>query len=241
MKKCLLLVIITVFMIIFAGCASAPQTEAPSTVSEPVKQVNPVTIDFGPFWTGTVRMDKESASDLEDNAQARFKSEWTLGEYAGNVYPKSFTLSSTGESVEMDFRWDNGGDIHEGTYDAVVDIDGMPRTGTIKNLNLDKGTVYTVYISFNAAKIDISLETDGDDIFVYPEGTYDKYENLGRLDNIPEELLINHVSSYTERNQIYWLIPAGVPLDILRTFSNGDAKWFKSYSAAPESFIKQLN
>ena len=241
MKKCLLLVIVTVFIIIFAGCASVPQTEAPSTVSEPLKQVDPVTIDFGPFWTGTVRLDKKSDSDLGDKARVRFESEWTLGESAGNVYPKSFTLSSTGESVEMDFLWDSGGDIHEGTYDAVVDIDGMPGTGTIKNLKFEKGTAYNAYISFNAAKIDISLETDGDDIFVYPEGTYDKYENLGRLDNIPEELLINHVSSYTERNQIWWLIPAGIPLDILRTFSNGDAKWFKDYSATPESYIKQLN
>jgi hypothetical protein len=241
MKKYLLLVVITVFIILFAGCASAPQTEAPSTVSEPVKQVNPATIDFGPFWTGTVRLDKESDPDLADKARVQFKSEWTLGESAGIVYPKSFTSSSTGESVEMDFLWDIGGDIQGGIYDAVVDIDGLPGTGTIKNLKLDKGTAYNVYISFKAAKIDIPLETDGDDIFVYPEGTYDKYENLGRLDNIPEELLINHVSSYTERNQIYWLIPAGVPLDILRTFSKGDAKWLKGYSAAPESFIKQFN
>ncbi len=241
MKKYLLLIIITVSIIMLSGCASTPQKEAPSKISEPVKQVNPTTIDFGPFWTGTVRMDKKSDSDLGGKAQVRFESEWTLGEYAGNVYPKSFTLSSTGESVEMDFRWDNGGDINEGTYDVIVNIDGIPSTGAIKNLKLDNGTVYNLYISFNAAKIDIPLETDGDEIFVYPEGTYDKYENLGRLDNIPDELLINHVSSYTERNQIYWLIPAGIPLEILRTYSNGDAKWFKDYSAVPESYIKQLN
>lgn len=241
MKKCLLLVITTVFIIIFAGCASAPLTESPSTASEPVKQIDPTTIDFGPFWTGTIRLEKESASDLEGKAQVRFDSEWTLGEDAGNVYPKSFALSSTGESVKMDFIWDDGGEIHEGTYDAVVNIDGLPGTGTIKNLKLENGTSYNIYISFNAAKIDISLETDGDDIFVYPAGTYDKYENLGRLDDIPDELLINHVSSYTERNKIYWLIPAGLPLDILHTSSNGDAKWFKDYSATPESYIKQLN
>jgi hypothetical protein len=100
--------------------------------------------------------------------------------------------------------------------------------------------VYNVYILFKAAKIDILLETDGDDIFVFPSGTYDKYEDLGRLDNIPEELTITHVSSYTERNPIYWLIPAGIPLDVLRTYSNGESKWVKDYIATPESFIKRL-
>jgi len=59
--------------------------------------------------------------------------------------------------ITLEFHWDNGGDIHEGTYDAVVNIAGIPNTGTIKNLELDKGTAYNLYLSFNAAKIDIPL------------------------------------------------------------------------------------
>lgn len=140
----------------------------------------------------------------------------------------------------MNFLWDNGGNIEAGVYDVLVDVDGMPGTGTIKNLKLENKTGYNVYISFRAAKIDIPMETDGDDIFVYPAGTRDKYEKLGRLDNIPEDLLINHVNSYNDNNPIWKLIPAGVPLDILRTFSNGDSKWFTDYTAVPESFIKHL-
>ncbi len=235
MKKQVFLIFITVVIIALAGCASAP-----AAAQKPVKKVNPVTIDFGPYWTGTIRMGKKANPDLGNNAEARFNSEWTPGENAGNVYPKKFTESSTGNEVKMNFRWDNGGDIPAGTYNVVVDLDGMPGKGTIKNLTLKKSMEYEVYISFKAAKVDINFKTDGDDLFVYPAGTHDKYEKLGRLDNIPEKLIINHINSYTERNPIYWLIPAGIPLDILRTFSNGDAKWFTGYTAVPESFIKKF-
>ncbi len=240
MKKTLVLIILTISIFIFTGCASAPVTAPDAPAPKKIEKINPATIDFGQYWTGTIRMKEKSKSDMGSDAEARFYSEWTMGEDAGNVYPKSFTGSNTGNEVKMDFRWDNGGDIPAGIYDVIVDIDGMPGTGTVKNLKLDKGTSYKVYISFNAAKIDINFETDGDDLFVYPAGTHDKYETLGRLDNIPEELLINHINSYTEGNAIWWLIPAGIPLDILRTYSNGDSKWFKDYTAKPESFIKDL-
>ncbi len=236
----MVLIMAAVFVTVLAGCASAPTATTAAPAVKKAVQTVPVTIDFGANWKGTVRFEKKADTGLGDKAEARFYSEWTLGENAGNVYPKSFTDSSSGSAVAMNLKWDNGGDIAAGTYDAVVDVDGMPRTGTIKNLALKKGTDYKVIISFNAAKVDIKFKTDGDDLFVYPAGTYNKYKKLGRLDNIPEKLLINHINSYTENNAIWWLIPAGIPLDILRTYSSGDAKWFTDYTAVPESFIKKL-
>jgi len=238
MKKLVFVIISVLFVFIFSGCVSAPKE--PVSVIQTVKEVSKTTIDFGSYWTGTIRLEKEVQSDLGDNSQVRFYSEWTLGESAGNVYPKKFTSIDGGDEEKMASNWDNGGDINAGTYSVLVDIDGMPRIGTINNLKLDKGIVYNVYILFKAAKLDVQLETDGDDIFIFPSGTHDKYEDLGRLDNIPGELTINHVNSYTERNPIYWLIPAGIPLDVLRTYSNGESTWFKDYIATPESFIKQL-
>lgn len=238
MKKPIVLIISAVLIAVLAGCTSAPTAKVPATA--PVKKVIPAVIDFGPYWTGALRTKKESNSDLGSNAEVRFYSEWTMGENAGNVYPKQFTESTTGDTVKLDAKWDNGGDVPAGIYNVVVDVVGMPGKGTIKNLTLEKGVEYEIYISFKAAKVDMKFKTDGDDLFVYPAGTYNKYKNLGRLDNIPEELLINHINSYTENNALWWLVPAGVPLDILRTYSNRDAKWFTDFTAVPESFIKKL-
>ncbi len=240
MKKKIFVISSIVFIIIIAGCTSVPSKNTTAPEVKETVHTSPATIDFGSIWTGVIRMEKETKTDLGDNAEAQFYSEWTLGENAGNVYPKVFTSSKMGNNGNMEFLWDNGGVIKAGTYDVVVDIDGMPGTGTVKNLKLEKGIVYNVYISFNAAKIDVNLETDNDDIYVYPSGTYDKYKGLGRLDGIPEELLISHVNSYTEKNQIYWLIPAGIPIEIFRTYSNGDSKWFKDFTASPESFVRQF-
>ncbi len=240
MKKQMMFVSILFSLLIFAGCASTSTVKATAVTTKSAEKVIPTTIDFGKFWTGTVRIEEKSKSDLGNDAQVVFYSEWTLGEDAGNVYPKKFTLSNSGEEVKMNSLWDKGGNIHEGTYDVFVDIDGMPGTGTVKNLKLEKGKRYEVYITFNAARINVPLKTDGDVIFVYPAGTYDKYKNLGRLNNIPKEIAINIVSSYTENNGIYWLIPANIPLDIHRTFSNGEDKWFTNYKATPESFINEL-
>lgn len=238
MKKIFILLVTGV--IIFAGCTSTPTEPGAPVVQKAAVPENPAAIDFGPYWTGTIRMEKEADSGLGENAEARFDSEWTSGEDAGNVYPKQFTLSNTEESVAMNFRWDDGGDIPAGTYDAVVDIDGMPGTGKITNLKLDKGTSHKIYIVFKAAKINISLETDGDEIYVYPAGVYAKYKGLGRLNNIPKEVLINHFSSYTENNAIWWLIPAGIPLDIHQTHSDGTEQWITDYTAIPESFVNKL-
>ncbi len=238
MKKMFLFFVTAVF--IFAGCATSPQPQAPPA-QKTVKKEAPAVIDFGNYWKGTVRLEEEKgSSDLGTKAVARFYSEWTRGEGAGNVYPKSFTEPATGNTVKMDFKWDNGGVIEGGTYDVVVDVDGMPGKGTIKNLQLKKGIEYNVYISFKAAKIDIPMKTDGDDIFVYPAGTKKKYESLGRLNNIPKDLLINHINSYNENNAIWWLIPAGIPLDIFRTYSNGKSEWITNFTAVPESFVKHL-
>ena len=194
----------------------------------------------GSIWIGTLRVKQEEKPGLGDKAEVRFYSEWSLGESAGNVYPKKFTVSATGTPVKLNSFWDNGGEIPAGTYDVVVDIDGMPKKGTLRKLKLEKGISYKIYIFFKAAKIDIPLAADGDQVVVFPAGTHDKYEKLGRLNNIPNELVINVVTSYTERNPIYWLMPAGVPVDVLRTFANGEAKWFVGYTAIPESFIKKL-
>lgn len=231
------LLFISVLILSIIACTSSPAVDTSSKI---VKEVNSASIDFNQLWLGTVRIKEKSDSSLGDQAEVVFYSEWTLGESAGIVYPKKITEAGTDKQVDMDFHWDNGGDITAGSYDVYVDIDGTIRTGIIKNLELSKGMSYEVYISFNAARIDISLETDGDNVVAYPAGTYTKYENLGRLDNIPDEIIINTVSSYTENNSIYWLIPAGKPLDILRTFSNGDEKWSLDYVPTPESFIKDL-
>ena len=200
----------------------------------------PATNHINSVWTGTVRSKQVAQPALGDKAEVVFYSEWTLGESAGNVYPKKFTLSDSGTVVKLDARWDNGGNIPAGTYDVNIDIDGMPRTGTLRKLQLEKGTAYKIYTVFNAAKIAIPLATDGDQVVIFPAGTHDKYEQLGRLNNIPNELVINAVSSYTEKNPIYWLMPAGIPVDILRTFSSGETKWFTNYTALPESFVKDL-
>ncbi len=229
-----------IFAFSFVGCSSPHNVKKAPTVPKSVKQLIPATIDFGEFWTGTIRIKTESKPSLKNKSEVRFSSEWTLGESAGIVYPKTFTLSKSGEEVKMDSLWDNGGTVPAGTYDIFVDIDGMPKTGTIKNLNLKKGVSYEVYLLFTAAKIDIPLQTDGDEILVYPAGIYSKYNSLGRLDNIPKEIAINSVSSYTENNPIYWLIPARIPLDVLRTTSSGETNWFTNYIATPESFVKSL-
>ncbi len=228
-----------VLLFALLSCSSSP-TPVTTPKTKQSEKVSPVVIDFGPYWKGTIRLEKKAKPNLGNNAEVKFYSEWTLGEKAGNVYPKKFTLSNSGKEVKMNFLWDHGGDIPSGTYDVVVNIDGMPGTGSIKNLKLEKGTFYNLFIVFKAAKIDITLKTDGDEIIVYPAGTYDKYKKLGRLDNIPKQVEINHLSSYTERNPIYWLIPADIPLDILWKHSNGDIRWFKNYKATPESFIKHL-
>ena len=75
MKKQVFLIFITVVIIALAGCASAPAAKAPAAAQKPVKKVNPVTIDFGPYWTGTIRMGKKANPDLGNNAEARFNSE----------------------------------------------------------------------------------------------------------------------------------------------------------------------
>lgn len=238
MKNSLVAVVLVLLILVFTGCATEPKTPAP--VVQTAAESTPITIEFGPNWTGTIRLEQEAKPDLGDKAEAHFYSEWTLDESAGIVYPKTFTSSDTGAEEAMDFLWDTGGDIDAGTYDVRVDIDGTVGSGTIRNLTLEKGTAYNVYVSFRAAKMDIELQTDGDDVYVFPSGTYEKYEGLGRLDSIPEEIIISHVNSYTERNPIYRLIPAGTPLDILRTYSGGDAKWYTDYIATPESVIRQL-
>ncbi len=234
MKQQLIFISIAILILSFVGCVSAP-------VSKPMaKKVEAPAIDFGDYWTGKVRIEKKVDSGLGTKACVRFYSEWTRGEGAGIVYPKSFTVVETGDTVELDSKWENGGCIEGGVYDVVVDVDGMPGTGTIKNLKLNKGKSYNVYVCFNAALVTIPFKTDGDDLFVYPGGTFDKYEKLGRLDNIPDDLVLNHINSYNDNNPIWKLIPAGVPLDILRTYSNGDSKRIKNFVAVPESAIKKL-
>jgi len=146
----------------------------------------------------------------------------------------------TGEEVNMDFRWDNGGEIPEGTYDVFVSIDGLPGDGWIRNLSLKSGTGYEVIIFFNAAKIDMVFETDGDDLVVYPSGTFKKYEDLGRLDDIPDDLILNHINSYNDNNQIWWLIPAGIPVDVVRYHSDGSVERYPDFTATPESFVKSF-
>jgi hypothetical protein len=235
MLKRFLIVLLPFFFL--AACSTAPVTE-PQPAPEPEKPVSPAILDFGDYWTGTVYTEESSSDDTV--ATARFGCEWTRGEGAGNVYPKKFVSVETGEEVNMDFRWDNGGTIPEGTYDVFVSVDGLPGDGWIRNLNLKAGTGYEVVMFFSAAKIDISLETDGDDIMVYPSGTFTKYEQLGRLDDIPEEQIITWVNSYSENNAIWWLMPAGVPVDVAWHHSDGSVERYPDFSAVPESFVKSF-
>lgn len=231
--------VILVLILILAGCVSAPlPAPAPVAKSAPVpeKAVEPATVDFDDLWIGVVRIKKESNND--NAAVAVFNSEWTLGENAGNVYPKKFVVSGTDKEVPMDFMWDSGGKIDPGVYDVYVDVDGLPGEGWIRNLKLDGKTAYEVYISFKAARFHISLN-DGDDVYVYPAGSYAKYEGLGRLDSIPEEILISSFSAYTENRDMYFLIPA-VPVDLRFKHTNGEIEWFKDYTPVPESFINKL-
>ena len=139
----------------------------------------------------------------------------------------------------MNFKWDNGGTIPAGIYDVLVDVDGNPDGGWIRNLDFSEKTDYTVIIHFNAAKLNIELAGDGDEIYTYPAGNHDKYDGLGRLEDIPEDEIITSNSSYTERNQIYWMVPS-VPLDVEFRHADGSVDWFLNYTAAPESFINQL-
>jgi len=111
--------------------------------------------------------------------------------------------------------------------------------GWIRNLKLSEKTNYTAIIHLNAAKLSIELEGDGDEIYTYPAGTHDKYDGLGRLDDIPDDSVETMNSSYTERNQIYWMVPS-VPLDVEFRHANGSVDWFFNYSPVPESVISQL-
>ncbi len=240
MRKMMIVNIFMAALLILGACASNPVSQVSAPAPKVTQKPSPVSIDFGPYWKGTVRVKETAKSDIGNNAEAQFNSEWTLGENAGNVYPKTFTLSNSGKTVKMNFLWDDGGDIPAGTYNVAVDIDGMPGSGKINNLKLSAGTAYDVYIDFKAAKIDIDLKTDGDEVITYPQKTYEKYKKLGRLNNIPKELAINAVSSYTDGNPIYWLIPAGIPLDIVQKHSDGTEEWHKNFIATPESFIKKL-
>ena len=240
MKKLLFACFTFILLFMLWSCASVQEPQA-QPEQKPAVKVNPASIDFGDYWKGTIIVkNEESKPDLGDLSEVIFYSEWTLGEKAGNVYPKKFTDVSTGQEVEMGFKWDSGGDIPSGVYNALVDIDGLPGRGTIKNLELKKSTYSEVIIHFVAAQIEIPLETDGDNIYVYPAGTKDKYEQLGRLDDIPDEIAINELSSYSENNGIWWLIPADVPLDIYRTYSNGDSEWITNFVAVPESKVKDF-
>ena len=228
-------IIILLFAIILIGCSTVPEK-----VIEPVKVTNPSTIDFGQVWVGSIRTDKESDANLSDGlSQARFDSEWTKGENAGNVYPKKFVLSGTDNAVDMEFDWDNGGSIPAGVYDVFVSIDGLPGEGWIRNLELSAKTDYAVTITFKAAKMNIELNGDGNNITVYPSGTHAKYDGLGRLNNIPDDIAIASYSSYTDNNQIYWLVPAS-PVDIEYRHSDGSVDWFDDYTAVAESFINKL-
>jgi hypothetical protein len=236
MKKWILFSLLPLLSFITA-CSTAPVTESqpPAEVQKPE---SPAVLDFGDYWTGTIYTDENSSGD--STATARFSSEWTRGEDAGNVYPKKFVSVESVEEVEMDFRWDNGGSIPEGTYDVYVSIDGLPGEGWIRNLHLKAGTGYEVIMFFSAAKIDISLETDGDDIFVYPSGTFTEYEQLGRLDDIPREKSLTWVNSYSENNEIWWLMPAGVPVDVAWHHSDGSVDRYPDFTAVPESFVKNF-
>lgn len=233
MKK--ITIIVLLVTIVFMGCTSVPEKKA-----EPLKVVNPATIDFGQVWPGTISTEKENDSNLSDGlSQVRFDSEWTKGENAGNVYPKKFVLSGTDNPVDMEFDWDDGGTIPAGVYDVFVSIDGLPGKGWIRNLELSAKTDYNVIINFKAAKLNIELEGDGNNITVYPSGTHAKYEGLGRLNDIPDDIAIASYSSYTDNNQIYWLVPSS-PVDIEFRHSDGSVDWFDNYTAMAESFINKL-
>jgi len=231
-------VILTSLIIFLSGCATA--IVAPPAVAEQKEEAAPIIVDFGEIWTGAIRFETEKNTNLSDGTtQATFDSEWTKGENAGNVFPKQFISVETGSPVDMNFLWDNGGEIPAGTYDVQVDIDGNPEGGWIRNLKLSEKTNYTVIIHLNAAKLNIELEGDGDEIYTYPAGTHDKYDGLGRLDDIPDDLVVTMNSSYTERNQIYWMVPS-VPLDVEFRHADGSVDWFINYSSVPESAINQL-
>jgi len=236
MRKGLNAGVVLLFAVAFTGCASVPE---PGPEKTP-KRVYDAGVDFGKYWKGRVRVAKENDPALGSRAEVVFYSEWTRGETAGIVYPKTFKSVETGKTVEMDFKWDIGGEIEAGVYDVVVDVDGKPGKGRIRNLRVEGRKSYKVWVVFDAAKVDIEFENDGDDLFVYPAGTFDRYEKLGRIDDIPEDLLINHINSYTENNHIWKLIPAGVPLDVLRTYSNGKKERFRNFVAVPESSIKSI-
>ncbi len=160
MRKMMIVNIFMAALLILGACASNPVSQVSAPAPKVTQKPSPVSIDFGPYWKGTVRVKETAKSDIGNNAEAQFNSEWTLGENAGNVYPKTFTLSNSGKTVKMNFLWDDGGDIPAGTYNVAVDIDGMPGSGKINNLKLSAGTAYDVYIDFKAAKIDIDLKTD---------------------------------------------------------------------------------
>ena len=243
-----LFILVSVLALLFSACATTtvtPTTEVAPAKEEPAEVVEetvitPAVVDFGEIWTGNIIVNPEDDSNLPDGiAIVTFDSEWTTGENAGNVYPKQFISLETGQPVELDGMWDKGGKIPAGTYDVKVDVDGNPGSGWVRNLTLKEKTDSSVIIHFNAAKLNIELNGDGEEIYTYPAGTHDKYEGLGRLNDIPGDIAVTANSSYTENNQVYWLIPS-VPLDVEYRHADGSVDWFLDYTAVPESFINQL-
>lgn len=223
--------IIIALGIVIVACASPPPDTQPSAA--------PPVVDFGEIWSaGEITVEQlEDEHGLSDGmARVTFESEWTAGESAGLVYPKEFIGSDSGETVEMDFMWDDGGNIPAGVYDVRIDIDGRPGEGWLRNIDISGDKTLLVTVNFNAAKLDLPLD-EIEKVVAFPAGTYDRYKDLEKLDTDSRDDAISWHDA--ENKGIYAVIPA-TTLDLQVWHADGSIEWLAGYDVPGNSVLSQL-
>ena len=222
--------IVSLVAIAVIGCASAPDV-----VQEPV---DPPVADFGDAWSAAaVLVEQTGGHGLSKGmAQAVFSSLWTAGESAGNVYPKEFVSVVTGETVEMELLWDDGGNIAAGVYDVRVDVDGRPREGWLRNVDISGSQALEITVNFNASQFAVSLD-EVQQIAAFPSGTYAEYSGKNMLDSVPAEKVL---TIYDEYNGGIWaVVPAGV-VDLRVVLADGTVEWLEGYELPSNTRILEL-
>ncbi len=231
----LIMTVIGCLVLVFAlgSCASAPP-EGAVTAEE---QENPPAADFGDAWkNAAIRIKSGDTHELgADMARASFLCEWTDGQSAGTTYPQKFVDVNTGEEVSMELLWDHGGNIQEGVYDVLVEVDYPgPGEGWLRNIPIKGKHALDIIIDLHATKIEMSLE-EIEQVVVFPEGTYADYESRNMLDEIPEDAEITRYDMYNPD----CIAPSGV-LDLRVTYPSGEVDWIEGYRLAPDSKVTEL-
>ncbi len=227
--------------LLIASCGSTPSTTGGETAVASTAEKAPaeaITTEFEGGWDNTeVRIDTGNPHDLENGrVMVGFRCVWTDGQPAGNVYPKEFVSSETGEEVSMDFTWDSGGKIAEGTYDVLVDVDGRCGGGWLRSLPLQGKNSLEVVIDLNACQFALPFDTYRE-VIVYPSGTYADYSSRNMLDAIPEDLAITW---YNEENLGIWALAPSGTFDLRVTYADETVEWLQDYELPANARVVEL-